>query len=157
MTTGDGAETTDGKREEADRRFEDALAASGARDPREYYRERLRELKAESPHAYERAVDYFDRVLVADVASGDVDPVQAWLAYGRELAELTAPGTTVEVDPSGKRHPHSAPTAPDRLVLHLPDQRNRRAILVGLPPELTPPQRATYDLLVAGRLKIHGG
>ena len=40
----------------ADERLEAALAESGARDPREFYRERLRELKRADTVAYEGAV-----------------------------------------------------------------------------------------------------
>lgn len=141
-------------KETADRRFRTALEESGARDPRDYYRERLRELKAEDPDGYERAVARYEEELIPSIAEGGADPMEAWRAYGRLIAELTARGRTVEVDPSGRSHAYDPPVAPDRLVLHLPDEKKRRALLVSLPAEPSDAQRATYDLLVRGKQKL---
>lgn len=138
----------------ADARFEAALAESGARDPREYYRERLRELKGSDEAAYDRAVTYYHETLIPTVASADSDPLAAWREYGRFIAELTAPGRTVEVDASGRSHTYRPPVAPDRMVLHLPERRGARALLIGLPAEPSPAQMATYDLLVRGKQKL---
>ena len=139
---------------EADRLFEEALERSGARDPREYYRDRLRELKSSNPEAYEEAVSFYRDRLIPEVASGGSDPLQAWLRYGRMLASLTVEGEAVEVDGSGRRHPLSGDASHDNLVLHIPSGRGGRALLVGLPKDPTPAQRATYELLVLGRLKM---
>lgn len=138
---------------EADLRFEEALERAGARDPREFYRERLRELKGANSKGYDEAVVYYRTTLIPEIASGEVDPLAAWTEYGRRLAVALAPGRTVAVDGSGRADPYEAPAPIDRLVLHLPDDAGARALLVGLPPESTPPQRATYDLLVRGRQK----
>lgn len=140
----------------AEERFEDALEESGARDPRDYYRERLRELKGEDPEAYERAVAHYADELIPSIAAGGADPLAAWQEYGRLIAELTAQGTTVEVDPSGRSHSYDPPAPTDRLVLHLPDEKRRRALLVSLPAEPSDAQRATYDLLVRGKQKLPG-
>jgi hypothetical protein len=70
------------------------------------------------------------------------------------LAELTVPGRTVAVDASGRAGRYQPPPAPDDLILHLPEVAGGRALLVGLPKELSDAQRATYDWLVAGRLKL---
>ena len=137
----------------ADRRLEEALAREGARDPREFYRERLRELKQSNPDGYAQAVAYYRDELLPQVADGDGEPLAAWTEYGRRLAEALAPGRTVAVDGTGRSHPYEAPAARDRLVLHFPDGKSTRAILVGLPAELTPAQRATYDVLVSGKQK----
>ncbi len=48
-------------REQADQRFQQALEKTGARDPREFYRKRLRNLKAQNPEAFRRAVEYHTR------------------------------------------------------------------------------------------------
>lgn len=141
-------------RRKADRKLEDALAASGARDPREFYRDLLRKLKTDSTPDYQRAVEYYDGVLVPEVASGATDPLTAWLGYGRTLAELMAPGVTVDVDPTGLSRPHDPAGSPDCMVLHIPEARNRRAILVGLPVVLSTAQRATFDFLVRGKQKL---
>jgi len=138
----------------ADANFEAALAQSGGRDPREFYRERLRELKDANPASYQEAVAFYTNELVPAVAAGSVDPLAAWLDYGVRLCEWCAPGEPVEIDPTGVRNPLSASTPPDRLVLHIPGEKRTRALLVGLPAELTPAQRATFDLLVQGRLKL---
>ena len=61
-----------------------------------------------------------------------------------------APGRTVAIDETGRASPYEKPTRTD-LVLHLPDAKGTRALLVGLPAEPSPAQRATYDVLVAGK------
>lgn len=132
----------------ADLRFDSAREAAGARDPRDFYRQRLRELKERDPQAFRRAVDHYERTLIPAVAREDSDPLAEWLEYGRMLAELTAPGETVQIDPSGRASPYAVPIAIDRLILHLPTSGRERAIPVGLPPALSPAQRATFDLLV---------
>jgi hypothetical protein len=137
----------------ADKRLEEALAREGARDPREFYRERLRELKQANPGGYAEAVAYYRDQLLPEVADGDGEPISAWTEYGRRLAEALAPGRTVAVDATGRCHPYEAPVQRDRLVLHFPDGKTTRAILVGLPAELSAAQRATYDVLVSGKQK----
>lgn len=136
----------------ADERFARAIAASGARDPRDFYRERLRELRARDETAYARAVDYYENRLLPAVARDDSDPVAEWLEYGRVLAQLTVDGTPTQVDPSGRSHPYAPPVPPDHLVLHLPTSTRERALVIGLPAQLSPAQRATYELLVKGSL-----
>lgn len=136
----------------ADEALETALASAGARDPREFYRERLRELKQENPDEYETAVAYYRDTLIPAVAEGSTEPLEAWTEYGRRLAAALAPGRTVSVDGTGLAHEYNGPEA-DRLVLHLPDEKGGRAILVGLPPSLSTAQRATYDVLVKGKQK----
>lgn len=145
---------SDERTAEADRRLEEALAASGARDPREFYRERLRVLKQESPDGYEGAVAYYRDVLIPDVASGRADPLGAWTEYGRMLATSLTPGRTVSIDASGRASAYDTPER-DALVLHLPEG-GTRALLVGLPDALSPAQRATYDVLVSGKQRPSG-
>ena len=140
-------------REAADGRFEAALEASGARDPRDFYRTALRELKDVNPSAYEEAVRHFQEVLVPSIASGEADPLLAWREYGRLIAEVTAKGKTVVIDDSGRSQPYGSSTPLDRLVLHLPDAGGR-ALLVALPPKLSPAQRATWELLVQGKQRL---
>jgi hypothetical protein len=140
----------------ADRRLEAALEAEGARDPREFYRDRLRELKTLDGEGYRKAVAYYRDTLIPEVASGAVDPLAAWTEYGRRLAESLAPGRTLTIDATGRAHAYETPPARDRLILHLPEGTGGRAILVGLPPEPTLPQRATYDVLVSGKQRLPG-
>jgi len=140
---------------EAEKRFLDALEAVGARDPREFYRERLKELKQVDAAGYEATVVYYRESLIPSVASGEADPLGAWLEYGRVIVAAIAEGHTVEIDGLGRRAAYSPPTPRDRLVLHLP-AAGGRALLVGLPTELTDAQRASFDLLVRGKLKLQG-
>jgi hypothetical protein len=146
----------EGLKREADRRFQAALESSGARDPRDFYRKALKELREVNPDGYDRAVIHFREVLVPAVARGESDPLWAWREYGRLIAELTTGGRTVAIDGSGRSHPYQSDAPMDRLVLHLPDARGGRAILVSLPPTPSPAQRATYDLLVAGKHRLPG-
>ncbi len=140
--------------ERADHIFEEALAKAGAKDPREFYRKRLREMKADDPEAYREAVAYYENKLVPSIAEAGENPVTAWQQFGCRVAELTVSGTPVEIDVTGRKSPYTPPTPPDRLVLHIPNGSKGRALVVGLPPELSKAQLATYDLLVGGRQKL---
>jgi hypothetical protein len=142
------------KRAEANRRFDEALEKTGARDPRDFYRKALRELKPVNATGYEKAVSHFQEVLVPSIANGEAEPLWAWREYGRLIAEVTAPGRTVAVDATGRSRPFAPEMPMDLLVLHLPDTKGARAILVSLPAEPTPPQKATFDLLVAGKHRV---
>jgi hypothetical protein len=135
---------------QADQRLQEALDASGGRDPRDFYRDRLRELKGRDADKYEAAVEYYRERLIPEVASGAAEPLVAWTEYGRLLAESFTEGHTVRIDGTGKSHPYDVTAIADALLLHLPTGKGR-AIVVGLPNELTPAQRATYDVLVAGK------
>ena len=139
---------------EADRIFEEALGQTGAKDPREFYRTRLREMKLDNPDAYREAVAYYENELVPSIAEAGDDPLFAWQQFGCRVAELTVTGTPIEVDATGRRLPYAPPTPPDRMVLHVPQGSKGRALVVGLPPELSAAQLATYDLLVGGRQKM---
>jgi hypothetical protein len=145
---------TAGDRDRADALLEQVLQETGARDPREFYRERLRELKERDRGGYDEAVRYFEESLIPSIASGAAEPLAAWAEYGRRLAELSTPGRTFSIDPSGRAGPYTSPSAPDALVLHLPHAAGGRALLVGLPRALSEAQRATYDWLVMGRQKL---
>lgn len=137
----------------ADTLLDEALAAAGARDPREFYRIRLRELRERDRSAYDRAVAYYRDELLPSIVAG-ADPLAAWTEYGRTLAELGGPGRTVAIDPTGTAVPYQHPADRSHLVLHLPDSGRDPAVLVGLPLELSPAQRATYDWLVQGRNRL---
>ena len=141
----------------ADERFQEALEQAGARDPRDFYRKSLRELKTINPGEYERAVVHYQDVLVPSIAKGEADPLPAWREYGLLIAQATSPGRTVAIDETGGAVTFEPGTPMDRLILHLPDTKGTRAILVALPPTPSQAQRATYDLLVAGKHKLPDG
>lgn len=134
----------------ADARFSEALAASGARDPRNYYRDLLRELRRSNPEGYAKGVAYYQNTLVPSIAGGESDPLEAWRDYGFLLARLTAPGRTVAVDATGRSRPFDPPGDPGDMLLHVPDASRERPILVALPPNPTPAQLATHQWLVKG-------
>ena len=90
--------------------FEEALAQTGAKDPREFYRKRLRGMKADNPEAYDEAVAYYENDLVPSIAEAGDDPLTAWQRFGCRVAELTIAGTPLEVDATGRRLPYAPPT-----------------------------------------------
>lgn len=139
----------DDLRARADARFEEALRAAGARDPRDFYRQRLRALKEADAGAFRRALAYFEETLLPAVADPGTDPLAAWLEYGRVLAALEEPeGRTVAIDATGLAADYAPPVPGDALVLHLPKSPARAALIVGIPPSLSPAQKAAHDLLV---------
>ena len=135
-------------RARAEQRFEQALGESGARDPRDFYRKQLVELKAASPDGFRRALAYFEERLIPAVAAEGSDPLAEWTEYGRLLATLSAPGRTVVVDPTGRVADYARPAPRDALVLHLPERATAPALPIGIPARMSPAQRANYDLLV---------
>jgi hypothetical protein len=138
----------DDLRARADARFEQALKQTGARDPRTFYRDQLKELKAASPDGFRRALRYFEETLIPTVADEGSDPVAEWLEYGRMLASLAVPGRTVQIDAGGRARDYARPVPLEAMVLHLPENASRPALVLGIPPRLSPAQRASYDLLV---------
>lgn len=141
-------------RDRADVRLDEAIEASGARDPREFYRVQLRELREHDEAAYQAAVAYYRDTLLVSIARDGTEPLAAWTEYGRRLAVLAGPGRTVALDPTGRSIEYQPPAPLDHLILHLPDDRRQKARLVGLPPELSAAQRAAYGWLVQGRNKL---
>ena len=65
---------------QADEILKAALEATGARDPREFYRDRLQELKQANPDGYREAVAYYRESLLPSIA--DV------IAHERELLQV---------------------------------------------------------------------
>ena len=140
----------------ADARFDEARAETGARDPRDYYRQRLKELRSANPDKYAEAVQYYEDQLVPSIAEGGADPLRAWTDFGARLAGLAAPGQAWAVDGTGGRRPHEPPVDLADVVLHVPTGRER-VFVVWLPSALTPAQQATVDWLVAGRRALREG
>jgi hypothetical protein len=143
--------------EEADARLSEALAETGAPDPRPRYRLLLSELKRQNPLAYDEAVTRFRDAVLPSIAEGGTDPLTAWLDYGRHLAESLAPGRTLSLDEHGRSSPLAGQASWKDLILHVPADPRARAILVGEPPTPTRAQRATVELLVNGRVMLGAG
>lgn len=140
--------------DEADRLLEEALERHGARDPREYYRGQLRALREENRAGYDEAVAYYRETLLPAVADGDSDPLAEWTAYGQRLARHRASGRTVSVGPDGVARDFELADALGGLVLHIPDEKREPAMIVALPRELSPAQRATVDFLVQRKRRL---
>jgi hypothetical protein len=139
---------------EADRRFAAHLEETGARDPREFYRELLRRLKARDEGAYGRAVERFRDEVMGPIARDGRDPLEAWTLYGLSLARELHPGRTVTLDRTGRSTSFEPPPDPVSVILHLPDEKKERAIPVRVPPEPSSAQTAAMDLLVEGKVKL---
>ena len=145
---------TETEQDLAGARFARRLEETGARDPREFYRQLLRDLKEADAAGYEEMVArYRDRV-VAPIEAGEGDPLTHWLEFGLEVAGRLHPGRTVVIGEDGRATPLAPPPDPLDLILHLPDDVKSRAIPVGIPPEPTPAQSATLDVLVKGRTRL---
>ncbi len=141
-------------REEADQRLARRLEELGAPDPRPTCRELLRILQQRSREEYDEEVRHYSEVVVPEVARGSRDPLESWVEYGVRLAERVAPGRAVSVDESGRAHPHSSPPKPDALLLHLPDGRRDKPLLVAWPRNPSRAQEATHALLVEGKQRL---
>lgn len=137
-------------RTRADARLEDALSRSTLRDPREFYRAGLRHLRERDPAAFERCREHYERVLLPRVAKGSSDPIAEWITYGLRLAEESGAGRIVAVNPRGRALPFDESRRENYLILHIPEDPRTPVLVIAMPRDLTPPQRATYELLVLG-------
>ncbi len=138
----------------AESRFARRLEETGARDPREFYRGLLRELKEADLEGYEEMVARYRTDVVTPIEEGEGDPLVLWLAFGARVAGRLHPGRTVVIGEDGRATPFAPPPDHRQLLLHLPDDVKTRAIPVGIPADPTPAQAATLDLLVRGRTRL---
>jgi hypothetical protein len=141
----------------ADLNFEAVLRETGARDPRELYRELLRQLRERDEAAYSLAVERWQSEVVEPIADGADDPLSLWLRFGLALAAELHPGRSVEIDETGRVRDLELPPSWTRMLLHLPESARKRAVPVCLPPEMSGPQEATLVLLVEGKLRLSEG
>ena len=141
---------SDDAKELIERRSEEAFARSGWRDPRADFRGMLRQLRERDAAAFESAVKEYEARVASRLGDASVDPVAAWLDYGRRLAMLIGGGRTVAVDADGRSTPDEGGDAP-ALLLHLPAEEAAAAIVVAEPREPTAAQRATIALLAERR------
>ena len=135
----------------AETRTAEAIDAGPYADFRESYRERLRWLKEARPQSFSAAVESYE-TLVERVAAG-ADPIEAWLAYGQQLGELSGRGKVVAIDQSGREVQQPDGSA-NGMVLHLPDDINVPALPLAIPRSLSAAQKATLDLLVRRKLSL---
>jgi hypothetical protein len=140
-------------RQRADTRLDEALERGALRDPRDFYRDRLRLLKELDPAAFDEARRYYEEELIPRVAADDSDPVLEWIELGRKLGGA---GRVVMIGVDGLASDYATPGARDQLVLHLPDDTRTPVLALNVPRELSPARQATYDLLVERKLRIVG-
>lgn len=131
----------------ADQRSDQAFANGPFLDPRGAFRERLKVLREEQPAAFKAALEYYEKTLIPNMAGG-ADPIVEWVAYGRRLGELTGPGQSWAIDPTGRARPFAGEFDAGQLILHLPEDTSRPALAIALPREPSAAQQATYDLLI---------
>lgn len=134
----------------AEARLDAALADADQQDPRAHYRDALRTLRQHDPDGFQAALRYFDEDLVPAVAGG-ADPIEAWVDYGKMLARTLGAGRTVELDDTGRAGPVDDVRAAPGLVLHLPDDAARPAMVLRCPRTPTAAQQAAVELLVEGK------
>lgn len=128
--------------------LEEAFEARGLADPRPMCRAILKQLRDADSAGYDDAVRRYEEELAdRDEAAGEAG-VTAWLEYGLWMAERLDPGKAVAVDPDGRAEEVAAPPSDAPLLLHLPEKRNRRALLIAAPRDPSPAQEATRELLV---------
>lgn len=137
----------------ADERLAKALERTGAGDPRGPCRLLLRSIKEKDDPTYAAAIDRFESTVRA-IADESTEPLEAWIAFARHLAEALDPGTDVVVDATGRSAPLQSDGSWSDLILHIPDDPKRRTSLVNAPPEPSDAQAAAIELLVNGKLRI---
>lgn len=138
----------------AESRYEGALQAADLRDPREQFRDWMRQLREADAPAFQAALRYFEEILIPSSADPGRDAIAEWIEYGRRLADRIAPGRVVTVDASGRSEDYEPPPPRGGLVLHLPTDDAARASILSLPRNPSPAQRATCDLLVLGKVAL---
>ena len=144
-------------RAQVEARTEEALRQRGLRDPRGQFREWLGSLKESDPAGYDEARAWYRERLLPRLAEPDADVVAGWIDYGRFLAERGGPGRLAAIDETGRARDYHAEAAAGDLVLFLPEDTKRRALILSLPLQPSAAQRATCDLLVLGKLRSPAG
>lgn len=143
-------------RKAAAARLDEALSAANALDPRDSFRDALRALKERDAAKFEEAKRHFEGFVVPRVAEPDSDPLAEWLKYGYELARRSGAGALHAIDPSGLARPaeEGEPPGPGELLLFIPNDGRTPVLELAGPASPTPPQEATRDLLVRGKLSL---
>jgi hypothetical protein len=139
-------------RTHAEARLAAAAAALGLADPRQPYRDRLKQLRQSQPEAFERAVAHYERD-VLPLLAGEA-PLDGWVEYGRFLGQLTSNGRLTAIDASGRATPFRPPLQSDLVVLFLPDDTAAEALITAVPALPSAAQQASLDLLVHRKLAL---
>jgi hypothetical protein len=143
-------------RERAEQRLAAAIAAAGVADPRPALRERLRALRERAPAAFDRARSFYEEQVLPALAdaAGHTAALITWVEYADFVAGLEGEARLYVVDANGRADAFAGSLDAGMLVLHVPDDAAVPALAVIAPLEPSPAQRATLDLLVAGRVTL---
>ena len=141
-------------KEQIEQRTDAAFEQSPWRDPRADYRMLLRRLRERDTAAFESAVAEYDARVIGPLSDPTVDPVAAWLEYGRKLADIAGGGRLVRIDREGRSETGAESGAEPMLLLHLPADETAAAIVVAEPREPSPAQRAAKLLLAESRQSL---
>lgn len=144
---------SDEARKAVDERLAAALESAGLADQREVYRIWMRTLKRKNVSAFREATEHYEGDVLPRLTDS-ADPLGAWIEFGIVLAGMTGPGQAVSVDASGRSEAWRGEYERGRLVLYLPEDRQREALPVVVPATPSPAQEATIDLLVRKKLSL---
>ena len=123
-----------------------ALAEHGLDDVQPRYRKLLLKLKAQDAAGYEDAVARY-RTEVEEKAQASSEPLGVWLAYGAWLAGQIEPGDLITISKTGRATPAAGPPPMGPMLIHLPEARNRRGLVIAMPSSPSDAQRETAALL----------
>lgn len=123
--------------------YRTALERHGLEDVQPLYRKLLVALKSRDAAAYEEAVDRYK----SDVENAGAEPLAAWVSYGAWLASRLGAGDLLAIDENGRARGAGVPPPLGEMLIHLPDERNRRGFVVTMPSDASPAQRETAALL----------
>ena len=141
-------------KESIEGRTDEAFERSAWRDPRADYRALLRQLREQDAALFESAVVEYETRVAGRLADAAVDPVAAWLDYGRRLAELAGRGRTIRIDETGVSVGDDPADPSPALLIHLPADEGAAAIVIAEPRDASSAQRATIALLAERRSSL---
>lgn len=123
-----------------------SLSRHGLADVQPLYRQLLLRLKAQDASAYEEAVSRYRDEVENAVDSAD-DPVAIWVEYGAWLAPRLAPGTLKAINGDGFASDAGSPPPLGPMLMHLPEDRSTRALVLAMPASPSRAQEETAALL----------
>jgi hypothetical protein len=140
-------------RQLAETRLQAAAAELNMKDPRQPYRDRLRQLREQHTDAFTRAIDHYETQVLPSLAEV-ADPLAVWLDYGSFLAQLTSTGRAWRIDGAGRASSLEGSVHTGDLVMFVPDDTSSEVLVMAEPESPSAAQNATMDLLVRRKLSL---
>lgn len=131
----------------AEERYVAELSARRVGDVRPACRQLLKRLRVAEPDAYEAGVRRYEDELIPAIATGTVNPLDGWLAYGRWLADQLYDGRLVSVDETGRSADLDSELPAGAMAIYLAPRDDEPAVLLAAPAAPSEHQAATRDLL----------